>query len=106
MPRAARCAHYATCDAHVHGFTYTLLVLDHSMRTCLLFAATRSPCTQQQLISVVTAADPTAAAMGMIGSAPACTNCFVACASETGAEKTACGMACGPAAGVQARQTA
>ena len=58
-------------------------------------ATQAGPCTQQQLMSVVTAADPTSAVMGMMGSAPACANCFMGCASKTGAEKTACGMACG-----------
>ena len=49
-------------------------------------------------MSVATAADPTPVVIGMMGSAPACANCFMGCASKTGEEKTACGSACGPAA--------
>jgi hypothetical protein len=57
-------------------------------------------------MSVATAADPTPAVIGMMGSAPACANCFMGCASKTGEEKTACGKACGPASGVTAPLTA
>jgi len=53
-------------------------------------------------MSVATAADPTPVVIGMMGSAPACANCFMGCASKTGEEKTACGKACGPASGVTA----
>ena len=53
-------------------------------------------------MSVATAADPTPVVIGMMGSAPACANCFMGCAIKTGEEKTACGSACGPAAGVTA----
>ena len=49
-------------------------------------------------MSVATAADPTPVVIGMMGSAPACANCFMGCASKTGADKAACGSACGPAA--------
>ncbi len=61
-------------------------------------SAPSGPCTQQQLMSVATATDPTSAVVGMTGSAPECAACFMGCASKTGAEKTACGKACGPAA--------
>jgi hypothetical protein len=59
--------------------------------------AADGPCTQQQLMSVATATDPTSEVLGMMGSAPECAACFMGCASKTGAEQTACGSACGPA---------
>ena len=56
-----------------------------------------APCTQEQLMSVVTAKDATSAVIGLLGTAPTCGSRFMGCASKQGAEKTACGMACGEA---------
>ena len=63
---------------------------------CNKFGAPNGPCTLPQVLSVATAANPTAAVGALMGTAPACAACFAACSSKPAAQQSACGMACGP----------
>ena len=54
------------------------------------------PCTAQQVHEVGTAENAVAMVMGMMGTFPACANCFMGCASKTGEEQKACGRLCAP----------
>jgi Leucine-rich repeat (LRR) protein len=55
---------------------------------------TTSPCTQEQLMSVVIAKDAVSAVMELMGIAPICGSCFMGCSLKQDAEKQACAMAC------------
>ena len=84
--------------AHQHRCAFVLTVILALLALTGPASAADGPCTEQQFMSVATAADPTPVVMGMMGSAPACATCFIGCATKTGAEKAACGMACSSAA--------
>ena len=84
--------------AHQHRCAFVLTVILALLALTGPASAADGPCTEQQFMSVATAADPTPVVMGMMGSAPACATCFIGCVTKTGAEKAACGMACSSAA--------
>ena len=84
--------------AHQHRCAFVLTVILALLALTGPASAADGPCTEQQFMFVATAADPTPVVMGMMGSAPACATCFIGCATKTGAEKAACGMACSSAA--------
>jgi hypothetical protein len=57
-------------------------------------SSSSSACTMEQLASVSNAANPTAGVMAMMGSAPACATCLIACSGKTGDAMKACAHAC------------
>jgi hypothetical protein len=85
------------CLLHVSG---SLSVFRRA--TCNTHRVRRAdlPCTIDQVMEVFTAENAVAVVMGMMGTFPACANCFLWCASRTGEERRACSTACGPVAGL------